>query len=147
MRLVVREETPRWTGPAAVAAAVAITIAFTAIPIRIAGANPAAAFERYLVTPLSSMSSIYEVMLTATPLLFTGMAVAIAFRAGYWNIGAEGQFLVGAIGATAVGINLPNLPAVVALPLGILMGAVGGLIWATVPAWLKRKGGIDSTLR
>lgn len=146
MRLIVREETPRWTGPAAVAVAVAITIALTAIPIRIAGANPASAFERYLFTPLSSMSSIYEVMLTATPLLFTGMAVAIAFRAGYWNIGAEGQFLVGAIGATAVGINLPNLPAVVALPLGILMGAVGGLVWATVPAWLKRHGGIDEVV-
>ncbi len=146
MRLVVREEIPKWTGPAAIAVAVAITVAITAVPIRIAGANPVAAFERYLITPLSSMSSIYEVMLTATPLLFTGMAVAIAFRAGYWNIGAEGQFLVGAIGATAVGINLPNLPAAVALPLGMAMGAVGGLIWSVVPAWLKRHGGIDEVV-
>ncbi len=146
MRLVVREQTPRWTGPAAIALAVIVTVALTAIPIRLAGANPPAAFERYLITPLSSMSGLHEVMLTATPLLFTGIAVAIAFRAGYWNIGAEGQFLAGAIGATFVGINLPDLPALVALPLGMTMGAVGGFLWATVPAWLKRHGGIDEVV-
>lgn len=146
MRLVARERAPGWTGPAAIAAAVVITLIFTAIPIRLAGANPVAAFRRYLITPLSSMNSIYEVMLTATPLMFTGIAVAIAFRAGYWNIGAEGQFLVGAIGATAVGIKLPDLPAVAALPLGIAMGALGGLVWATLPAWLKRRAGIDEVV-
>lgn len=146
VRLVVRERTPRWSGPAAIAIAVVITVALTGIPIRLAGANPPAAFQRYLVTPLSSTQGIYEVMLTATPLLFTGIAVAIAFRAGYWNIGAEGQFLLGAIGATAVGINLTGLPAVVALPLGMLAGAAGGLLWAVVPAWLKRHGGIDEVV-
>lgn len=146
MKLVVREQTPTWTGPAAIAVAVAITIALTAVPIRLAGANPVAAFERYLVTPLSSVGSIYEVMLTATPLLFTGMAVAVAFRAGYWNIGAEGQFLVGAIGVTFVGIKFPDLPAFAALPLGLFMGALGGLLWSVVPAWLKRHGGIDEVV-
>ena len=70
----------------------------------------AAAFERYLITPLTSVAGVHEVLLTATPLLFTGMAVAIAFRAGYWNIGAEGQFLLGAIDRRRHG--LPDLPAV-----------------------------------
>ena len=78
-----------------------MTLALTAVPIRLAGANPPAAFQRYLVTPLTSTNGLYEVLLTATPLMFTGMAVAVAFRAGYWNIGAEGQFLLGAIGTTA----------------------------------------------
>lgn len=146
MRLVTRESTPQWTGPAAIAIAVALTIALTAIPIRLAGANPLAAFQRYLVTPLSSATSIYEVMLASTPLLFTGIAVAIAFKAGYWNIGAEGQFLIGAVGVTAVGINFTSLPAYVALPLGLFMGAIGGLLWAVVPAWLKRYGGIDEVV-
>lgn len=146
MRLVLRDREPAWTAPAAIGLAVLVTIALTTIPIRLAGANPQAAFERYLVTPLSTTAGLYEVMLTATPLLFTGIAVAIAFRVGYWNIGAEGQFLAGAIGTTAIGINFPGLPPVVALPLGFLAGAVSGLLWATLPAWLKRHGGIDEVV-
>lgn len=146
MKFVLRGHEPRWVAPVAVLAAVLVTVLLTAIPIRLAGANPPAAFQRYLVTPLSSTSGLYEVLLTATPLLFTGIAVAIAFRAGYWNIGAEGQFLVGAIGTTAVGTGLPDLPALLALPLGFVAGAVGGLAWATLPAWLKRHAGIDEVV-
>lgn len=146
MRLVLRDREPRWVAPAAVVVAVAVTVALTAIPIRLAGANPPAAFERYLVTPLTTSAGVYEVLLTATPLLFTGIAVALAFRVGYWNIGAEGQFLAGAVGTTAVGLWLSDLPAPVALPLGFLAGAVGGLLWATLPAWLKRRAGIDEVV-
>jgi ABC-type uncharacterized transport system permease subunit len=146
MKLVLRGHEPRWVAPTAVLVAVLLTVALTAIPIRLAGANPPAAFQRYLITPLSSVGGLYEVLLTATPLLFTGVAVAIAFRAGYWNIGAEGQFLIGAVGTTAVGTGLPDLPAPAALPLGFLAGAVGGLVWATLPAWLKRRAGIDEVV-
>ncbi len=86
-------------------------------------------------------------LLTATPLLFTGIAVAIAFRAGYWNIGAEGQFLVGAVGTTALGARVcRTCPPSVALPLGFAAGAVGGLLWATLPAWLKRHAEIDEVV-
>jgi simple sugar transport system permease protein len=146
MRLVLRGREPRWLAPAAVAVAVVLTFALTAVPIRLAGANPPAAFQRYLVTPLSSVTGVYEVMLTSTPLLFTGIAVAIAFRVGYWNIGAEGQFLAGAGGTTALALAFPDLPAPVALPLGCLAGAVGGLLWATLPAWLKRRARIDEVV-
>ncbi|HLN75574.1 MAG TPA: ABC transporter permease [Nocardioidaceae bacterium] len=146
MRLVLRGHEPRWVAPVAFVVAVLVTVALSAIPIRLAGANPPAAFERYLVTPLSSTLGIYEVMLTATPLLFTGIAVAIAFRAGYWNIGAEGQFLIGAVATTALALNFPGLPAVVALPLGFVAGALGGLAWAWLPAWLKRRGEIDEVV-
>ena len=146
IRLVLRGRESRWVAPVAVLAAVVMTVLLTAVPIRLAGANPPAAFERYLVTPLSSAHGIQEVLLSATPLLFTGIAVAIAFRAGYWNIGAEGQFLMGAVAVTGVGIHLTSLPAFVALPLGVLAGAVGGAVWALVPAWLKRSRGIDEVV-
>lgn len=146
MKLVLRGREPRWLAPAAILAAVLVTVALTAVPIRLAGANPPAAFERYLVTPLTSAHGLYEVLLTATPLLFTGIAVAIAFRAGYWNIGAEGQFLLGAVGTTAVGTGLTDLPAPLALPLGFVAGAAGGLLWAMVPAGLKRWAGIDEVV-
>lgn len=146
MRLVRRGHEPAWLPVAAVAVAVLVTVALSAIPIRLAGANPRAAFERYLLVPLSSTLGIYEVMLTATPLLFTGIAVAIAFRAGYWNIGAEGQFLMGAVATTALALNAPDLPAGVALPLGFVAGGLGGLAWAWLPAWLKRRGAIDEVV-
>lgn len=146
MRLVLRDRTPSWTAPASIAVAVLATVALTAIPIRLAGANPLAAFERYLLVPLSSATGIYEVLLAATPLIFTGVAVTIAFRAGYWNIGAEGQFLIGAVAVTAIGTKFTDLPPALALPLGVLAGAVGGLVWSVVPAWLKRRGGIDEVV-
>lgn len=146
MKFVLRGHEPRWLAPVAVLVAVLVTLALTAVPIRLAGAAPLAAYERYLVTPLTSTHGLHEVLLTATPLLFTGIAVAIAFRAGYWNIGAEGQFLLGAIGTTWVGTTFTDLPAPVALPLGFLAGAAGGLLWAVVPAWLKRRAGIDEVV-
>lgn len=144
--LVLRGRQPRWLTPVAMAAAVAFTVVLTAIPIRLAGANPTSAFERYLVRPLTSQTGVFEVMLTATPLVFTGLAVAIAFRAGYWNIGAEGQFLAGAVYVTWVGTTFTNLPGPVAIPAGFLAGALGGLLWAVVPAWLKRRAGIDEVV-
>ncbi|WP_100414963.1 ABC transporter permease [Mumia flava] len=146
VRIALRDTPPRWTAAAAVAVAVVLTLALTAVPIRLAGANPPAAFERYLLTPLTSGHGLQEVLLTATPLIFTGIAVAIAFRAGYWNIGAEGQFLAGTVGTTAVGLWLADLPAAIALPLGLLAGAAGGTAWALLPAWLRRRGGIDEVV-
>ena len=96
MRLVLRSREPRWLAPAAVGVAVLLTLVLTAGPIRLAGAAPLSAFERYVISPLTTGNGIAEVLLAATPLLFTGLAVAIAFRVGYYNIGAEGQFLAGA---------------------------------------------------
>lgn len=146
MRVVLRGSEPRWVAPVAILLAVLATIALTAVPIRIAGANPPAAFERYLLQPLSSTQGIHEVLLSATPLLFTGIAVAIAFRAGYWNIGAEGQFLMGAVTTTWLALSLPDLPAVLALPLGLLAGCLGGAAWSLLPALMKRHGRIDEVV-
>src|SRR5699024_3399156 len=106
LRLVLRGREPRWLAPALGLVAVAIVFALTAGPIRGAGANPQAAYQRYVFTPLTATTSFAEVVLAAIPILFTGLAVAVAFRCGYWNIGAEGQFLAGAIGATATGLYL-----------------------------------------
>jgi len=146
MRLVRHERDSRWRTPAAVAVAIALTFAITAGPIRGAGANPLTAYRRYLVTPLTTAFSAQEVLLAATPLLFTGLAVAIAFRAGYFNIGAEGQFLAGAIGATVPGLHLADVPAWLALPIALAAGAAAGLLWAFLPAWLKRVAGIDEVV-
>ncbi|GIX05619.1 MAG: ABC transporter permease [Candidatus Poribacteria bacterium] len=85
-------------------------------------------------------------MLTAAcPLLLTGLAVAIAFRCGALNIGAEGQFLVGALWATAVGVSL-SLPRWAFLPLLFFLGALGGALWAAVAAALRVWRGVPEVL-
>ena len=104
MRFVLRARESRWLAPAAVGVAVLLTLVLTAGPIRLAGAAPVAAFERYVVTPLTTANGLAEVLLAATPLIFTGLAVAVAFRVGYYNIGVEGQFLAGAMATTAVAL-------------------------------------------
>ena len=85
-------------------------------------------------------------LVSATPILLTGAAVAIAFRAGYWNIGAEGQLLLGAIAAAGVGIVVGGLPPILALPLMIAGGALAGAVWALVPALLRVRFGIDEVV-
>ncbi len=95
---------------------------------------------------MTSLHGIQEVLLAATPLLFTGLAVAVAFRAGYFNIGAEGQFLAGAMGAAVPGLYLDGLPAGVALPLAMLAGVLAGVLWALLPALLKQLAAIDEVV-
>lgn len=135
-----------WSTPVLVVAAVAITFALTAGPILLAGANPIAAYGEFLVIPLTSRFTALEVLVAATPLLLTGAAVAIAFRAGYWNIGAEGQLLLGAIAAAGVGTLVGGLPPILALPLMLLAGALAGAAWALVPALLRVRFGIDEVV-
>ncbi|CCH89549.1 ABC-type transport permease [Modestobacter italicus] len=146
MRFVLRGREPRWLAAAAVGLAIVATLALTAGPIRLAGAAPVSAFERYVISPLTTANGIAEVLLAATPLIFTGLAVAIAFRVGYYNIGAEGQFLAGAMATTAVALALPDLPAGAALPLALIGGALGGVAWAFLPALLRRRAGIDEVV-
>lgn len=123
-----------------------ITLLLTALPIALAGAEPLAAFRRYFVTPVTSAQGIAELVLAATPLLFTGLAAMIAFRVGYYNIGIEGQFLAGAMTASVLALALPGLPGWFALPLGMLAGIFGGVFWAAVPLWLKLRARIDEVV-
>ncbi|MBA3234115.1 MAG: ABC transporter permease [Propionibacteriales bacterium] len=145
-QLVLRGREPRWLVLVLVLVAVAAVYVVTAAPIRYAGANPASAYERYVLTPLTNTASLTEVLLASTPLLFTGLAVAIAFRAGYFNIGAEGQFLAGAVGASVAGLYLPDLPAPVAIPVAVALGAVAGVVWALLPALLRVHFRIDEVV-
>ena len=82
---------------ATVAGAVIAVLAVTGAAFVAAGGNPLDAYLAYFVAPLTREFTFWEVLNVATPLLFAGAAVAIAFRAGYWNIGVEGQLLMGAV--------------------------------------------------
>jgi general nucleoside transport system permease protein len=85
---------------------------------------------------LFNRNSVAFILGRATPFIFAGLAVAIAFKAGLFNIGVEGQYAIGALAAGYVGYQL-SAPTVVHLPLTILAGMAGGLLWAAVPALLK----------
>ncbi|MEK6190738.1 MAG: ABC transporter permease [Chloroflexota bacterium] len=135
-----------WSTPVLVLAAILITFAITAGPILLAGANPIEAYYLFVIAPLTSGFTAIEVLVTATPILFTGAAVAIAFRAGYWNIGAEGQLLLGAIAAAGVGMVVGGWQPIAALAAMIVAGALAGAAWALVPAILRIRFGIDEVV-
>jgi ABC-type uncharacterized transport system permease subunit len=127
-------------------AAVAVTFVLTAGIVLAAGENPFRAYEEFFWTPLSSEFRLLEVLVSSTPILFTGAAVAIAFRAGYWNIGAEGQLLCGAIAAAWLGTHVDGWPRLLSLPLLVVGGALAGAAWALPPALLRVRFGIDEVV-
>ena len=88
-----------------------------------------------------AFNPILESLVTSTPYIFAGLAVALGFRAGVFNIGAEGQIFIGAITATFVGYSVTGLPAIIHVPLALLAGAAGGAFWGFIPGWLKAKTG------
>ncbi len=134
-------------GPVGVAVvAIIVVLGVTGGAIMLAGADPIAAWVQFLVAPLTSQFRLLEVLVSATPLLLCGLAVAIAFRAGYWNIGAEGQLLMGAIAAGGLGQVLTDVPPIVAVPVMIAGGALAGAAWALVPALLRVRMGIDEVV-
>ncbi|MCB0058346.1 MAG: ABC transporter permease [Caldilineaceae bacterium] len=82
-----------------------------------------------------------ESLVASTPYIFAGLSVALGFRSGLFNIGAEGQLFMGAIFSAYVGYAITGLPAFIHLPLAVLAGALGGGLWGFIPGWLKAKTG------
>jgi len=89
---------------------------------------------------------ISETILNATPLIFTGLSVALGFRSGLFNIGAEGQLYLGSIFATYVGFSFTGLPLLVHLPLAVLAGFLGGALWGFIPGLLKARTGAHEVI-
>jgi simple sugar transport system permease protein len=90
---------------------------------------------------LKAFYPITESLATSTPYIFAGLAVAVGFRCGLFNIGAEGQFGIGALTSAFVGYSLKGLPWFIHLPLALLAGAAGGAAWGAIPGYLKAKFG------
>ncbi len=89
---------------------------------------------------------ISDSLVTATPYIFAGLAVAVGFRCGLFNIGVEGQLFIGAICSVWVGFTFKGLPSIVHIPLALLAGAAGGAAWASIPAILKAKTGAHEVI-
>lgn len=126
--------------------AVLTAILLGGLVIFIAGGNPILAYTGLLEGAFGSSKALAETTVWATPYIFAGLAVALAFKGGLFNIGAEGQLALGAVAAAWVGYALPGmlnikLPMILHLPLTVLAGAAIGFIWGGIPGWLKAKYG------
>lgn len=117
-----------------------ITGIISVVFITIAGANPGQVFFYMLVGPFTSRLGLLEILAKTTPLILTGLAVVVAFNAGYYNIGGEGQLYAGALVATLAGFVLGQLPPLLLIPSLICLGFIGGAAWSAVNAGLKKIG-------
>ena len=101
------------------------------------GQNPLPAYENLLIEPFRSWDTFSSVLFYAIPLAMTGLAAAVAFRANIFNIGGEGQLQIGAVATAWVALSLVHLPAVILIPLLIVVGALGGAFYAAIAGWLR----------
>jgi general nucleoside transport system permease protein len=121
--------------------ALAASIGVAAVIIASSGANPAMLLLAILKGSFGSKNAFIDTLLKSTPILITGLATVIAFRAKVWNIGQEGQLYAGAIGATFIVLTFPglNLPSFLYIPLLLVAAVIGGAIWGGIPGYLKAK--------
>lgn len=116
-----------------------MTVVLTTALILVCGANPIDAYGLFFRGIFGSFSSFSEIFVKACPLILTGLGCAIAFRTGFFNIGAEGQFYVGAMAATIVSLGLPDAAGVLRIVVSLAAGFIGGGLWALLAALLKAK--------
>ena len=104
--------------------------------------------DAYLALPAGAFNGwrpINETIVATTPLLLAGLAVAITFRAGLFNIGGTGQMLMGGMGAVFVGFSMDG-PGIIQVPLGVLAGMVLGMAWGVIPGLLKARAGVHEVI-
>ena len=124
-------------------AAVGVGLAALIIGLQLAGFDPKISLGALWSGSFGSWDAFTSATLVrAVPLILIGLGIAIAFRGGALNIGAEGQFYAGAIAATWVGLQLGSAPRPVAITLLVIAAAVAGLLWVVVPVWLKLRFGV-----
>ena len=126
----------RWLSPL-IAAAATLGVGF--VLFSVLGKDPLAAFHAFFVRPVSSVNGVAELLLKASPLMLIAIGLAIGFRAGVWNIGAEGQLVFGAIAAGWIALQFHETQPGWLLPAMIGGGALGGAAWAAIPALLRTR--------
>lgn len=118
-------------------AAIALTLIAGTVMFTLLGKSPIAAFHAFFIEPLTTRYGVGEVLLKTGPLLLIAQGLAIGFRAQVWNIGAEGQLLVGAIAAGSLALHFETVDAGWLLPLMVFTGTAAGAAWAGIAAFLR----------
>lgn len=114
--------------------------------IVMSNANPMEAYANFFRGIFGNLNGFCEVFVKATPLIFTGLGCAVAFRTGFFNIGAEGQFYMGALTSAMVALGLQGVPGIVRIILALIIGFLAGGIWALIAAIFKAKFGISEII-
>ena len=141
-----RQNVSRLSAAAMRVAAGLLALVLAAIPIAAAGAPVLEAYGLMLKGAVGSVFAVSEMLTRATPLILTGLAAAVAFRARLWNIGLEGQLYAGALAAVAVGTGAFAGPPAVMVPLVIIAGAFAGALTMLAPTLLKVRFGADEVV-
>ncbi len=138
MRNLLRRAIFRLLGPLV---ALALSFAVGGLFIWAIGKDPIDIYARLFSETLGNTYGFGQVLFKATPLIFTGISAAIAFQAGLFNIGAEGQLTVGALLTALAGTVFAGMPAILLIPLCLLAGFIGGGLWGTIPGIFKARFG------
>ncbi|MBT3437909.1 MAG: ABC transporter permease [Oceanospirillaceae bacterium] len=141
-----RSQASSWMNVMSPVLAVSLTVIMGGLIFAAIGKPPLTALYLYFIDPLTSWWSIEEVLVKAGPLVLIGVGLAVCFKANVWNIGAEGQLTVGALMGAMVPILFGDWQGPWALVAMLLLGAVGGAMFAFIPAWLKTRFGVNEIL-
>ena len=133
-------------GGAVILAVSLVAALLVALVLYAIGASPLETYKTILIGPLSDRFGVTEVLVRTVPLLLVGLGIAISFRSGILNIGAEGQIQMGVLASTAVALALPGLPKGFLLPLVLLAGALGGALWGGIAGWLRARLQVNEIL-
>src|SRR6201999_4382174 len=123
-----------WLSPVV---AIVATLIVSGVIFAMLGKPAGTARYPFTIAPLFDKHGVAELAVKAAPLVLIGVGLALGFRANVWNIGAEGQFILGAIFGGGVALAAGDRDGFWILPLMILAGALGGMLWAAIPAFLK----------
>jgi len=132
------ESSPRWAYFSPLLP-LALTLAATAVIFAALGQDPGRSLYTYFIAPLVSATARPELLVKAAPLVLIGVGLSLGFRANVWNIGAEGQYTLGAIAGGGLALSFPDSESRFLLPGMMVAGALGGMAWAAIPAWLRTR--------
>ncbi|HTU71720.1 MAG TPA: ABC transporter permease [Candidatus Baltobacteraceae bacterium] len=124
---------------------IALILVLMSLAMIVAGTSPIEGFSALIVGALGGRNEIGETLVAATALLFPALGICLAFRAGLFNIGAEGQLLVGALAAGALGAVF-SMPGPIGIVLLLVAGAIGGGAWGAIAGWMKARFGANEII-
>lgn len=143
------KEPPRWYPLAVSLGAIVIALILGGILIAFAGGDPLQSYLHIARASFGNLGVLSDTLVKATPILMTALACSVAFRMKLWNIGAEGQFIMGAFGASAV-VLAPLLPAEtpgwIFIPVMMVAGMLAGALWGFIPGYLKAKFNVNEII-
>ena len=139
LKLETRAEPSRVMGYLSPLLAAVLTVIAGFILFSALGKNPLQAFYTFFIYPVHDLNGFAELLLKASPLMLIGVGLACGYRANVWNIGAEGQLVLGAIFAGGVALYFHGSESSFILPAMVVAGALGGMLWAAIPALLRTR--------